>query len=139
MASDPWFFLCHPRVLLVVVGWLIAMPALAAAAGSAGQNGDADHGQQLYQQQCSACHTVDENDVGPAHRGVYGRKAASLRNFEYSAALRHANVVWNDETLDAWLAAPEKFAPGQAMGVSVKDAQARADLIAYLRTLKSAR
>ena len=107
------------------------MPVLAA--------GNAEQGQQLYQQQCSACHTIDENDVGPAHRGVYGRKAASLRNFDYSPALRRANVVWGDETLDAWLAAPEKFAPGQAMGVSVKDPQARADLIAYLRTLTPAR
>ena len=105
----------------------LATPSLAA--------GNADAGRALYQSRCVACHSPDRNGIGPAHRGVFGRAAGRAAGFAYSEALKGSSLVWNDETLDRWLADPEKTAPGQRMGVNVPDARERADLIAYLKTL----
>jgi cytochrome c len=87
----------------------------------------------LYQARCAACHSLDYNGAGPAHRGVFGRAAAQVAGFAYSDALKATRLVWNEESLDRWLADPEKFAPGQRMGLSVPDAKERSDLIAYLK------
>lgn len=106
---------------------------LAALAPAALAAGDADAGRALYQARCTACHSLDYNGVGPAHRGVFGRAAAQAPGFAYSEALNSSRVVWNEETLDHWLADPEKFIPGQRMGINVPDATERADLIAYLK------
>jgi cytochrome c len=111
---------------------LIAL-LLACSQASAG---DAIRGQQLYQQQCIACHSVDVSLAGPAHRGVFGRKAGTVADFAYSLALRKLKLHWTATNLDRWLANPEQVAPGQQMGYSVKSQQERADLIAYLQTLR---
>jgi cytochrome c len=108
----------------------LVSPALAA--------GDADKGAALYQARCTACHSLDYNGVGPAHRGVFGRQAARAPGFAYSAALKSAQVVWNEDTLDRWLADPERFVPGQRMGVNVPEANDRADLIAFLKRASGA-
>jgi cytochrome c len=84
---------------------------------------------------CAACHSVDYNGVGPAHKGVFGRKAGSAKGYAYSPALQSSAVVWNAATLDRWLTDPEKFIPGQKMGFSVKSAKDRADLIAFLQSI----
>lgn len=96
--------------------------------------GDLKHGQELYASRCFACHSIDANRVGPAHRGVFGRKAGSVAGYDYSPALKQSAVIWNQHTLDQWLADPEKLIPGQKMGYSVPDPQDRADLIAYLKS-----
>ncbi|MES2977292.1 MAG: c-type cytochrome [Pseudomonadota bacterium] len=93
-------------------------------------------GQALYAAQCSACHAVDENRVGPAHRGVMGRRVGSLPGYTYSAELAQSRLRWTPQTLERWLEDPEELVAGQRMGFQVEDAQARADLIAYLATLK---
>jgi cytochrome c len=113
------------RPLLVAALLNPAVPVLAA--------GDDVRGQQLYERRCIACHSVDQNRVGPAHQGVYGRKAGGAPNYDYSAALRASKVVWDQATLDRWLTDPQATIPGQKMGYSVADARDRADLIAYLR------
>ncbi len=107
---------------------VLALPAVAAAAA-----GNADAGRALYQARCSACHSLAYNGVGPAHRGVFGRAAAQAPGFAYSDALKSSTSVWNEDSLDRWLADPEKFAPGQRMGVSVPEAKDRSDLIALLK------
>jgi cytochrome c len=104
---------------------------LAVASNAAG--GDAERGRSLYQSRCTACHSIEYNGVGPAHQGVYGRKAGSAPDYAYSEALKRSDVVWNDGTLNKWLTNPEKFIPGQKMGFSVPNAKERADLIAYLK------
>jgi len=97
---------------------------------------DPVRGQALYQARCAACHSVDFNGIGPAHRGVFGRLAGTAKGFtNYSAALKRSNITWNEASLDRWLADPEALVPGQAMGVSLSDAGERADVIAFLRTL----
>lgn len=114
----------------------VCLTLLAACAAHAA--GDAAAGQALYQARCAACHSLDFNGVGPAHRGVYGRQAAQVPGFAYSAALQAARVVWDDTSLDRWLADPEQVAPGQRMGVNVPDARERSDLIAYLKQASTA-
>src|SRR5690606_41139766 len=67
---------------------------------------------------CRPCHGLapgDESPVGPHLHGMFGRAAARVAGFEYSAALRQSGIVWTEETLDAWLAQPEAFLPGNDM------------------------
>lgn len=107
--------------------------ALFAAAGIAVAASDAECGKSLYQSQCAACHSIEYNGIGPAHQGVYGRKAGSAPDYAYSDALKRSTLVWSDQTLSQWLADPEKLIPGQKMGFSVPDAKDRADLTMYLK------
>lgn len=109
-----------------------AIPA-ASSTSAAADSGNAELGRALYQARCAACHSLDYNGVGPAHRGLFGRKAAQVAGFAYSDALRATRQPWLEDSLDRWLADPEKFAPGQRMGLSVPDSQERRHLIAYLK------
>jgi cytochrome c len=97
--------------------------------------GDAARGQALYQA-CSGCHSIDENDVGPRHRGVLGRRAGSLPDYAYSPALRDSHIVWDAANLDRWLSGPQGLVPGTKMFFSLPDPQMRADIIAYLAQQK---
>jgi cytochrome c len=115
------------RLLLLVAG--IAAGGVASAQGT----GDAARGRDLYEQRCIACHAIDANRVGPMHRGVHGRRAGGVPGFAYSAALRTSPIVWDDRTLDRWLADPQKLIPGQRMNFRVADPRDRADIIAWLR------
>ncbi|HTD05920.1 c-type cytochrome [Undibacterium sp.] len=113
--------------------FLLAMTAcLSSALAYAG--GDANNGKRLYASRCIACHSIDVSLAGPAHRGVVGRKAGSVADFDYSPALKKSRIIWTEKNLDRWLANPEKLIPGQKMGYSVPDAKDRADLIAYLKS-----
>jgi len=116
---------------LCILAALLALPAARAVA-----EGDAMHGQEIYESRCIACHSPDANRVGPMHRGVFGRRAGSLPNYTYSKALKGSDFVWDETTLDKWLTNPQAFMPGQKMNFKVTKAEDRADLIAYLKTLK---
>ena len=109
-----------------------AISAALANTAWAGPAGDAARGETLYEA-CQDCHSLDKNDVGPRHRGVFGRKAASLPDYDYSDALKSANIVWNEETLDKWLTDPQAVAPGAKMFFHLDNPQDRADVIAYLK------
>jgi len=114
----------------ITIGVAVAM---MFALTSAWAGGDAKRGQELYESRCIACHSVDQSRVGPAHQGVFGRRAGRVVGYDYSAALKASKVIWSEKTLDAWLSNPERLIPGQKMGFLVTDAGDRADLIAYLR------
>ncbi len=94
---------------------------------------DADHGEALYEG-CQDCHSLDKNDVGPRHRGVFGRKAGSLPDYKYSDALKNADFVWDEANLDQWLADPQKFLPNAKMFYHLDKAGDRADVIEFLKT-----
>jgi len=111
----------------------LAALAVLSPAQAAPPAGSAARGEQLYVSRCGACHSLDENRAGPAHRGVYGRKAGAAKGFDYSPALKASRIVWNEKTLDRWLTDPEKLVRGQKMAFTVPDAKDRADLIAYLK------
>jgi cytochrome c len=115
----------------------LAAMALAAmllvtysAEGSAA--GDPVRGEVIYHD-CMACHSLDQNGIGPKHRGVFGRKAGMVADYGYSAALKSANIAWSDDTLDRWLSDPQSLVPGTKMLYWVDSAQDRADVIAFLR------
>lgn len=92
--------------------------------------------------ECAICHTARENDahrIGPNLFGVFGREAGTADGFAYSGAMRDSGVVWTDENLDAFLTNPQKFMRGNRMAfVGESDAETRAALIAYLKTLQPA-
>lgn len=98
--------------------------------------GDVQRGAALYQERCTACHNIDSNKIGPAHRGVMGRRIGSLPGYKYSDELARSRLRWTPQTLNAWLEDPEELVAGQRMGFQVENVQERADLIAYLATLK---
>ncbi|HLX97443.1 MAG TPA: cytochrome c family protein [Roseiarcus sp.] len=106
--------------------------ALAQTAWAGTLKGDPARGETIYEA-CQDCHSLDKNDVGPRHRGVFGRKAASLPDYEYSGALKSANITWNEETLDRWLTDPQAMVPGAKMFFHLDNPQDRADVIAYLK------
>lgn len=119
------------------MGLLLVGSALASAsdATSTALVGDPVRGKALYQA-CTACHSVDENDLGPKHRGVFGRNAGSVVDYSYSAALKASGLTWDRSTLDRWLGNPSQLVPGTKMYFRINDAQDRADVIAYLEQLK---
>jgi cytochrome c len=94
-------------------------------------------GKALYEARCTACHAVDAHHIGPLHRGVLGRRVGSAPGYTYSAELAASRLRWTPQTLNAWLTDPEDLVRGQRMGFQVDDAQERADLIAFLTTLKT--
>lgn len=114
--------------------WLLGC-SMTAATWAQVQGGDAGRGAALYGQRCSACHSVDHNGIGPAHRGVFERVAGQAPGYAYSPALKASKLRWTVANLERWLSDPEALVPGQKMGVSVSDNQERADLIAYLKSL----
>lgn len=111
--------------------FLAAIPLSAMAA-----TGDPARGAQLFGRACGACHSLasGEHRTGPSLAGVVGRKAGTADGFHrYSPPLQSSGVIWDRTTLDPWLADPQAFIPGTRMGFrGLPDAQARADVIAYL-------
>jgi cytochrome c len=118
--------------------FLLAAFSALAIAGDA-QAGDAKKGQQAFAI-CQTCHTVNKggaNGIGPNLFGVAGRKAASLPGFYYSPALKNSKIVWSNDKLKAWIAAPYKLVPGTRMTFAGISSPAKADdVVAYLDTLK---
>ena len=123
----PVFRLCLAASLVAIVS---TGPAVAGEDTSAGQ--------EIYQAQCSACHSNQPglNGIGPSLAGVAGRKAASLPGFHFTPALQASGLTWTVDNFIQFLADPSKLVPGTAMTVMVPDATGRANLFAYLATLK---
>ena len=109
----------------------------ASALLTTAQAQDVNAGQQIFAE-CAGCHEVTAtNGFGPGLLGIVGRKSASEPGFRYSAALQHAELTWDVKNLNAFLTDPQKLVPGNLMPFpGMDDAQARADLIAYLQTVK---
>jgi len=123
-------------VLVLSAGTLMAQTSAGPRQWQTPPAGDAVRGQALYAARCTACHAVDSNKLGPAHRGVMGRRVGSLKGYKYSDELAQSRLRWTPQTLNAWLQDPEELVTGQRMGFQVDDLQERADLIAWLATLK---
>jgi cytochrome c len=87
---------------------------------------------------CRSCHSVDKGQtiVGPSLFGVYGTRAGDVPGYAFTPGLKASGLVWNDATLDKWLANPVALVPGTRMGYAGQpDAARRAQIIAYLKTL----
>jgi len=99
---------------------------------------EAAEGQKIFKRTCFACHTIDAGThrIGPSLFGVVGRKSGTVPGFKYSEAMTKADVTWNDEALDRYIADPKKFVPGNKMAYAgIKKADERKEVIAYLKSL----
>jgi cytochrome c len=92
-------------------------------------------GADLFAARCSGCHALDRDKEGPRLAGVFGRAAAAVDGFQYSAALAKSKLTWNDDTLDKWLADPDKLVPDNDMAFHVDKPDDRRALIQYLKQI----
>ena len=109
-----------------------------AGAASAAAVAAADAKPAAYAQ-CAACHSVEpgKHGIGPSLHGVYGTKAGDIPGYAFSDKLKASGLTWDDATLDQWLAGPMKMVPGTKMTYAgMSDPSKRAEIIAYLKTLK---
>ncbi|MGD0109149.1 MAG: cytochrome c family protein [Rhodopila sp.] len=116
---------------------LIVLSAIGTADPARAQ--DPAAGKAVFTSQCAVCHPIQSgrNSVGPSLFGIVGRKTGSVPGFHYSAANSNANIVWDEATLNNYLKAPMTAIPGTTMGYAgLKDDAQRANLVAYLATLK---
>ena len=116
-----------------------AIPALAIVvltSPALAQSGKAMRGQRDFRA-CAPCHSLQpqRNMTGPSLANLWGRKAGGLPSFErYSDALKSSGIIWDDNSLDAWLTDPQQVVPGNDMPFDgIKDTGARADLLAFLK------
>lgn len=114
---------------------LVAASFVVTAVGSPAVAADAAKGANLVQARCAMCHSPEAGQ-GPDLTGVVGRKAGSAPGYPASAALKSSGIVWTAAKLDAFLSDPAKLVPGTAMPNPFVNAADRADIIAYLATLK---
>jgi len=100
--------------------------------------GDAAAGKALYDRRCLGCHgdATKRNTQGPNLVGVVGRKAGTAGGGVTSRALTESGIVWNEATLQEFLAAPGDKVHGTIMPVGTERPQDRDDLIAYLKTMR---
>ena len=98
----------------------------------------APDGATLFKQQCATCHTTNLTDPvrqGPPLLKIVGRPAGKVDGFHYSAGFARADFVWDDASLDAWLANPQAMIPGTVMAYRQPKPETRAAIIAYLKEL----
>ena len=116
--------------------WLVVggVAVLVVAAASVARAADPEKGKAVFEQ-CAACHSLDGTGDydGPSLKGIIGRKAGSLEDYRYSAAMKRSDVTWDAATLDKYVADPQAFVPGNRMAFAgIGDQAQRDDLIAYI-------
>jgi len=114
------------------------MAALATSPAAAA-SGNAQAGQTVFPARCAACHAPSpgQNKIGPSLAGIVGSKAGSVPGFNFSPAMKTADITWDDASLDKFLANPTGFIHGSRMFVSLPTGSDRDNVIAYLNTLKN--
>ena len=100
----------------------LALAALAAARLRSQRGAGAprptryEAGEEIYAR-CLACHALAYDRIGPRHCGLFGRRAGSVPGFNYSEAMKHSEIVWNEKTLDRFLAKPHEGRAGNRDGL----------------------
>lgn len=122
------------NLLCCVTVAIIAVPITSVAADPA----DVERGAKYFQA-CMACHSLEagQHMTGPSLAAIWARKAGSVVGFaRYSDALKRSNVIWNENTLDAFLTNPAAFIPNNWMPFrGIEEKQPRQDLIAFLKSI----
>jgi cytochrome c len=108
---------------------LVVLPRVSSAAQAT------DQGKQLFEKRCTGCHSLDRNKEGPSLGGVYGRHAGTAPGFNYSAALKSANFVWDEQQLDKWLTDTQSLVEDNNMDFHVPKTDERAEIIRYLKEI----
>jgi cytochrome c len=118
------------------VAFVVLASAAMAQLVANPQVGSVGRGAQVFAQ-CANCHSLepDRNLAGPTLHGLFGRKAGSQPGYQYSRAMRRAKLIWSEDTLSMYLAAPQKVVPQDAAASAcrVRDPTELGDLLAYLR------
>ena len=117
----------------------MAVIAVAGMLASQAEAADAKNGATVFQR-CAICHANTKGapaKIGPDLFGIVGRKAGTMPNFSYSAAMKGSGITWTPEKLTAYVQHPQAVVPGNRMAFAgvTRPADA-ADLVAYLGTLK---
>ncbi len=124
-------------ILIPCVSLITTLSSLAWSDYARGA-GDAVRGATIFQA-CAACHstTTGEHMTGPSLAKIWQRKAGTVDGFSrYSEAMKHVDLVWNEETLDRWLSNPEGLIPGTSMTFpGLRESKARQDVIGYLKAV----
>jgi len=130
---------------------LALLAVLAMASTPAFAAGDAANGEKDFKQ-CQTCHAVIDDTgavlagkgkIGPNLYGVFGRQAGSLEGFKYGESIIAAGatgMIWDESHFIAYVQDPAKYLQTHLddkkakskMAFKVKDAEAAADLYAYL-------
>lgn len=116
------------KIILKILFFVTSLPGFDAAA-------DTLKGKEIYARTCSACHSINVHRIGPYHKGVFGRKAGTLDDYDYSPALKKSKITWNDKTLIKWLKNPNEFVPNSKMGFSLQSDEDIIHIIDFLRSL----
>jgi len=116
-----------------------ATPTVAPVAGAGALAGDAAKGKKTFRKKCMSCHTMDKGGkdrTGPNLWGVVGRAKGAAENFRYSDTLKMFGGVWTEAEIGSFIAGPRTFIRDTKMTFAgLKNADDRADVIAYLKTL----
>lgn len=115
-----------------------ATPAAASAATSTPTMAAADGPPDAFKV-CAVCHSAEpgKNGIGPSLAGVYGTKAGEVPGYDFSDAMKNSGLVWNEATLDKYLANPQAMVPGTKMTFAgFKDEDKREAVIKYLKSIK---
>lgn len=116
-------------VLSLMVAGVVALASHGAVAA-----GDAAKGEKVFRK-CKACHSLEagKKKIGPSLAGMFGSEAGKVEGFKYSKAMMESGIVWDETTVDGYLANPKKYIPKNRMAFpGLKKEQDRADVIAYL-------
>jgi cytochrome c len=124
----------------VCVSGLVAASFVGVTARTVYAQAGVAAGQQIFAGRCAGCHTADEggrNKTGPNLFTVFGAPAGNRDvGFRFSSALSGSGVTWDEESLDAWLASPRRFVPGNRMSFGgLSGAGDRANVVAFLKSL----
>jgi len=120
--------------VIALILLILATPVMSPA-----HAGNVANGRAIFAR-CAACHNAAKggpNMIGPNLYGVVGRKAGTKSGFSYSTAMKNSGIAWTNQKLDTYIAHPAQVVPGNRMAFAgIPDPGQRADLIAYLDTLK---
>ena len=128
------------RPILLAAALGLAFLCQSTAGAQAPSAGDPAKGEAVFSANCATCHTADKTSADATSLslfGMVGRKAGANADFSYSPAMQASGVTWTPDKLDAYIANPSAVVPGNIMYFpGLPDASQRADLIAYLASLK---
>jgi cytochrome c len=116
-----------------------AAAALVAATGFASAQ-DLEAGERSFRK-CLPCHAVGEDarhKIGPVLNGLDGRKSGTIKDYNYSAANKKAEIIWSEATFKDYIQNPMAKVPGTKMAFAgIKNEKEIADLWAYLKQFKA--